>query len=580
MIRRVTANQPTFKTVEFTPGLNIVWADRTKESTKKDSRNGLGKSTLIEIIHFCLGASTRKGKGLMAKALHDWEFTVELDVGGKSVSATRSVRTPRRITVAGDAPGLVAGSLAGLGEQAIDVASWTEWLGQRWFGLPETWPEGKYRPSFRSLVSYFVRRGKDAFSTPFEHHRKQKEWDKQLHNAFLLQLCWEDAAAFQVLKDRRNGLKHLRQAAKEGAVEGMLGTLGELEAQRVRLAGKAAQEETSLTSFRVHPQYAAMREQANQLTAEIHEAVNANTVGQRLLDLYQASRAEEAPPDEDALAQVYADAGVALPGVTLRALAEVREFHQTVLHNRRAFLEDETQRLAAEIEHRERLVADKTEERAAVMEVLQTHGALEEYTMLQRRHLDTVQELNAVEALIRNVKALEDGLSQLKIDQELLLQRARRDFDERQPLRDQAIAIFNGYSEALYSAPGRLIIDPASTGFTFDIEIERSSSAGIDNMKVFCYDLMLAHLWSKRPAAPGVLIHDSTIFDGVDERQRALALELAAAESQKHDFQYICTLNSDNVPYNEFSPDFSPEDYIRLRLTDADVSGCLLGVRF
>ena len=29
-----------------------------------------------------------------------------------------------------------------------------------------------------------------------------------------------------------------------------------------------------------------------------------------------------------------------------------------------------------------------------------------------------------------------------------------------------------------------------------------------------CYDLMLARLWSGRPASPGVLIHDSTLFDG------------------------------------------------------------------
>ena len=35
-------------------------------------------------------------------------------------------------------------------------------------------------------------------------------------------------------------------------------------------------------------------------------------------------------------------------------------------------------------------------------------------------------------------------------------------------------------------------------------------------------------------SAPGFLIHDSTIFDGVDERQRAEALELAISESHAH----------------------------------------------
>jgi hypothetical protein len=49
-----------------------------------------------------------------------------------------------------------------------------------------------------------------------------------------------------------------------------------------------------------------------------------------------------------------------------------------------------------------------------------------------------------------------------------------------------------------------------------------------------------------------------------------IALELAVSESQTHGFQYIRTLNSDYVPRNEFLSGFRIEDYIRLRLTDAD----------
>jgi len=52
MIRSITANKESFKTITFEKGMNIILADRTKESTKKDSTNGFGKSTLIEIIHF------------------------------------------------------------------------------------------------------------------------------------------------------------------------------------------------------------------------------------------------------------------------------------------------------------------------------------------------------------------------------------------------------------------------------------------------------------------------------------------------------------------------------------------------
>ena len=124
------------------------------------------------------------------------------------------------------------------------------------------------------------------------------------------------------------------------------------------------------------------------------------------------------------------------------------------------------------------------------------------------------------------------------------------------------------------------MVNVSDTGFEFDVHIHRSTSGGVENMKIFCYDLMLAQLWSGRPQAPGFLVHDSIIFDGVDERQRALALQMAAKESETFGFQYICTMNSDAVPWAEFGKDFDLNEYVRLRLSDKDESSCLTGFRF
>jgi uncharacterized protein YydD (DUF2326 family) len=83
-----------------------------------------------------------------------------------------------------------------------------------------------------------------------------------------------------------------------------------------------------------------------------------------------------------------------------------------------------------------------------------------------------------------------------------------------------------------------------------------------------------------KPCAPGFLIHDSTIFADVDERQKAHALELAAKTSETHGFQYICCLNSDAIPGNDFSAGFSLHPYVRIELTDAGDKGGLLGIRY
>jgi uncharacterized protein YydD (DUF2326 family) len=579
MIKKLSANQPSFKTVEFSAGFNVVLADRTQESTKRDSRNGLGKSTLIEIIHFCLGAKSSKGKGLLVEALKGWEFTLGLEVDGKEFSVKRCVDDPNHFFVEGEAIDWPVKPKKKKSEYAFGLREWNAVLGNLFYKLPlET--EGKYQPTFRSLVSYSIRRGKDAFSTPFEHHRKQVEWDKQVNNAFLLGLAWADASALQLLKDRKKGLASLKQAAKTGVVRGFVGSLGDLEARRVRLQRKADGEAADLASFKVHPQYTEIRKQADQLTSEIHEASNKNALDQRMLTLYETALTEENVPVPNAIEKLYADAGIALPGVSLRRIEEVQAFHHDLIENRRGFLTAEVSRLRRDVLAREETIKDKSNVRATVMTVLQAHGALEEYTLIQKRHLETVNELNSVTSSIDNLRACETGTSVLKIDQEVLQQKARRDYDERHEIREKAIELFNAFTERLYSVPGRLVIDVEATGFKFDVEIERSGSSGVGNMKVFCYDMTLASIWAEKTPSPRTLIHDSAIFDGVDERQRALALEVAAREAEVRQFQYICTLNSDEVPWSEFTEGFDLRAFVKATLTDSNVSGSLLGLRF
>lgn len=578
MIKKIFANRSSFKTIEFQPGFNVVWADRTKESTKKDSRNGLGKSTLIEIIHFCLGSKVTQGKGLLVNELSGWEFSLLMQIADKEFTITRAVNDPRRITITGDIASWPIPSSNQDG-QAYAISDWNTLLGHFLFGLPVN-SSHRYQPSFRSLISYFTRRGKDAFSIPFEHHRKQKEWDRQINNAFLLGLAWEDASELQILKDKKKGLEDFRKAAKAGIVKGFIGSLGDLEAQKIRIKTQADHEASDLQSFKVHPQYEQIQTEANKLTEEIHAIVNANTIDRRLLSLYEKSLSEELPPTIDSIDRLYQDAGIALPGIALRRIDDVKKFHETVIKNRSVFLATEISRLKKEIGNRDKLIALKTENRANVMDILQTHGALAEHTLLQKRHMDTINNFNSISTMIDNIKAFDNGLSEIKIAQEVLQQKARRDYDERQSIRERAVALFNTYSEQLYSAPGKLIIDVGPTGFRYDIDIERSGSSGINNMKVFCYDLMLARLWADQKASPHFLLHDSIIFDGVDERQRALALETAAAEATKNGFQYICTLNSDYIPWNEFSKDFDLRKHIRATLTDKSIDGCLLGIRF
>lgn len=580
MIKAIRCDQSSFRTVRLTGGMNVILADRTREETRQDSRNGLGKSSLIEVIHFCLGSGFAQG-GLTSPKILDWTFSLDLEIGGNPISISRNTASPQVASIRGD-------SASWLGRQSQEVWAKSElrieelnrFLGEVVFGMsPRSSQE--YSPQFRNIISYFIRRGGSYFS-PFEHHRRQRVVDKQVSNAFLLGLAFNHAADFQSLKDQKKNLSQLKKLSSSGPLGSILGSMGELQALSIRLEKKAKEQAKRLQDFRVHEDYVEIARMTDQLTTEIQQAAKEKSVCQRLLKLYTDNLDVEhrQVSSEADVVETYQSIGIEVPEMVVNELDKVRKFHQVVVENRRSFLREEIAKVELLIDQFDNTLKRKTEERAALMTVLSSHGALEEYNQIQKLHGNTMTELNETKRKIDLLEQIESGRSAMRVEQENLLLRSRRDMSERRAVRSRAIELFNANSQVLYESPGNLVIDLDETGFRFNVEIERSRSHGVENMKIFCYDLMLAQLWSEREPSFGCLVHDSTIFDGVDERQVAAAIQMAASESKKRGFQYICMMNSDSLPKDDFSADFNIDEFVRLRFNDEDVSGCLFGVRF
>mgnify|MGYP001175550809 FL=1 len=581
MIRAVRANQKGFHTAFLQPGVNLILADRSTSAGDKDTTNALGKSTLIEIIDFCLASNTSPGKGLRIEALQGWAFTLELSLSGRDVAVTRATDTPGFFAIEGatdDWPVRPTPNKEGV--PGLDAKKWRAVLAWALFGISDLSAESGYKPSARSLLSYFVRNQTAAYNIPFKHFDNQKTWDIQVHNAFLLGLNWEKAATWQQLKDQKNALDALKQAIKTGAVDGELASLGELEAERLRLSTQLEREREALSNFRVLPQYREIETQANLLTSEIHGLVNANIVDKRRLDRYRDSLVSEDAPTEDRLEALYGEAGIALPGAVKKTLADARAFNAQIIANRREFIAGEIAALEAAVSERETDIANLTDRRANYLSALAGQGALEELTQLQELHAATRLKVDELTNRITQLRQMTTKADTIKVETVELKRATTLDYEERRALLSRALSLFSEFSESLYKSPGRLVIDIDDTGYKFDVEIAGSPSEGISKMKIFCYDLMLISFARQRGLGIDFLIHDSTIFDGVDPRQRAHALELAAAMAAKHGFQYICTLNTDMVPVGDFTSGFDYESLVRLRLTDTDPTGSLLGFRY
>lgn len=578
-INRVYANQQTFRKVIFDDDFNGVVAEKSSESTDKDSRNGLGKTLLIKIINFCLGSGVPDD--LKSEMMKDWSFSIDLEVKQTVFEITRHVDEPNNIYIAGPVEELaLIPNVDGTNEYSLE--SYKSALGKSIFGLDAKSLKGKKNaPSFRSLMSYFIRSDSTAFNDPFAYFARQKTWSRQVHNAYLLGLDWELASKMNAMKTKLDALSDANKAIEEGALNDFGGSLGELETEKITLQSKLDEMQAKLTTFRVHEQYYDIQKEADNATKSIHSLLNTVNLNEKVIEKYTKDLTIEDSTDLD-VEKLYKEVDVHFPAELLRRIQDVKEFHIKATKNRKEYLKTEADRLKREVEETREQISLLTTQKSEHMQVLSSYGALEEFSLLQNEVNLQKAKVKDVESKITRLTEVADTISRLNVELEDMSRSLRRDYSERLPSLSLAIKLFNENSQYLYEQPGKLSIDTSKSGYKFKVDIKRANSDGVGNMKTFCYDLMNAEVWATVKNRPLPLIHDSKIFDGVDERQVAKALELAYKKSQEFGFQYIFTINSDKIPYDLFKPEFADDfkSKIKVTYTDNGDKGNLLGITF
>src|SRR5688500_9462700 len=94
MIHRLFSSDRQFKTLRFRPGLNILLADKAPTAKSTDTRNGAGKTSVIELVHFILGGNWERSDD---PVIVDDFFGLELDLGGQRLTVRRSGSQPGRV---------------------------------------------------------------------------------------------------------------------------------------------------------------------------------------------------------------------------------------------------------------------------------------------------------------------------------------------------------------------------------------------------------------------------------------------------------------------------------------------------
>jgi uncharacterized protein YydD (DUF2326 family) len=581
MLRSLGASDPRFKTLRFHEGLNLLVADRTERSTDKDSRNGLGKSSSVELLHFLLGANNSKDAVWMHEALSGHRFGLVMDWPRRSepVKVQRTARSSK-VYLQPDVTRKAPTGLFSLTEVAeeVTVKEWVQAIARDLYGI-----SAEDSPlSARTLLSFTVRRvGQGGFLKPTATYGKQSVHEAMTHLGHLFGLDVGLVAEYQTISQQESTRRKLVEAAKDPVWGKIVGRSAELRGEISAVEQRVVELEEQIKNFQVVPGYEDLRREADTLDRRIRELRDLDEVERHNLQQMLRASSDAAEPDDGYLEQAYRQLEVVLPHEVRRRFDEVRAFHQRVVRNREKQLREETDRLEVQLAERERERGVLGERLAGLLRTLNEGGALDALTALQYVLAREKADLEALRHRFQAAQTLEASQREITKRKVLLEEALAEDLANRDAVTDEASRLFTSYARQLYGRSLNPYLTFKEGRHRFDIEarIDSDHSRGIGQMVIFCFDLTAAVVAHRHGRGPDFLVHDSHLYDGVDERQISTALQLAADVMADENMQYIVSMNSDDLHKAE-SIGFSPAPYvIEPRLTDQPDGG-LFGFRF
>ena len=588
MILSVGSSLSDFKSLTFEPGLNILLADTKDKGVRGKTRNSAGKTSLVLIIDFLLGANCDTKSLFRSDALINEYFRGKFGLGDQILEVERSGNDHNKVFVlSGDEFfGSHLKKDPSSSRRYLSNSDWKRILGQELFGLPPVSTgdelDSKFGPTFRALIKYFLRLNVDGgFQNPTKSSSSQQVYSWQACISYLFGLEWRVCKRFQEVREKEKTLESLERAADGGVIGKVIGSVASLRSKVMVSESRTSEKREEIANFQVVEAYNDLTEEAAGLQRSMQEASRSLVSLKETLKFLEEAIESERPVSQMDVRTMYEASGIELPELALRRFAEVEMFQDSVVKNRRLHLQTEIDQVEREVAKVQGQLDSFGQARRRILASLEGKGAFEDLVELQRELARLEVENASLNERFVAAKALEGQKAGFKVDRIELQRNLQADHNTHSDRLKGVILRIAQLIVSLYeNREGSLEISATENGPKFDIKIAGDRGTGIRNMEIFCMDVALIESVSNFSRGTGFLIHDSHLFDGVDARQIATAISIGK-EMAGNQRQYIVTLNSDVFESLTFPEELEIEkSVLSTRLSDDSETSGLFGKRF
>lgn len=531
----LTSNNTGFKNVYFNKrGLSIILGDQvdTTPIAEKNTFNGVGKSLLIELIHFCLGAEPTSD---FIDKLKDWSFSLKFELDEKIYIATRDVVLNSKIV---------------LNDNTMDIKDFNAFMGNKCFDIPSDF---NYL-SFRSLLPLFIRRNKNSYNDYKDYLDLGRSAIYQilLYNAFLLGLDISLVKKKKELRDEENSVKKLEKQIKQDPVLKSFFTGNkDVQLEKRNLQLKIDKLEKRIKDTKISEDYYDIKAEADILKGRLDDAQNLITRYNFQIDNINNSLKYNPDISYEQICSLYKEIKISFSDTLSKSLQEIEEFNKNLLKNR-------TEKLKKEKNKFEQLLKNALASKKILEELLDkkllflhTHDALGVILAVN-------DELNSFRNELENYKKYEEILKYYKKHLNDIKSKYVEDnnttdiyLEELENSKFNDIDIFfRSMANNLYpnNTSGITVTNnekPNTLRFNLEAYIEADSSEGIGSAKIFCYDTSI--LFKGCNHKIDFLFHDNRIFSDIDPRQIVDILKTMYNLTLENNKQYIISLNRNQI---------------------------------
>ena len=567
----ISANQKSFKKINFNPsGASFIIAKQKdpQQSDKNKTYNGVGKSLLIALINFCLGAGSgnKITKALGAcESLKDWVFTLEISIKDKSYTITRSVNNYQQIKLNG---------------ATLKVEEFNQQMQKSCFDIEQDFQYLTYR----SLLSFFLRPSKNSYTKYDEPERFGRPYQKLLCNAFLLGLDVVLADKKMELKeqlDARN--RSLRETKEDPVIREFFGhnqnTSDDYQLFRANIKEEIKKLEESLRDYQVAEDYYQRQEKANQLKKQLDEKQNQIYLHKNTVKRIDKILRFEVDIDPENIKNIYQESQMVFQPEVEKRLLDLGKFYQDLRTNRTKRLEEQKRSVLNELSGLENEAKKLKEQFDECLEFLESHGALDVFTQLNKQLSELKQKRERLDNFGELQRKYKKEIEKLK--QNLGIENSKTiDYLEKsEPFLTSVDKGFRTLAKKFYPDVLAGISIANNDGinqlrYNIEAKIQSDSSDGINNVKLFCYDLNILLGGNKHKM--DFIFHDSRLFSDIDPMHCGVLFDIVKSKFQ--DKQYIASINQkDLTALQPEVQDFIETHMIR-ELNDDSEEGKLLGM--